>query len=108
MTYAITGEATLTQTFSVTNTGAAAMPFSVGGHPAFNVPAPGAKDEAFENYVIEFAEPWTCVAPTIAEGGLLTFDETTVPVEKTRTSSPLPASCSPAMPSCSRTSREAR
>lgn len=81
MTYAITGEATLTQTFSVTNTGAADMPFSVGGHPAFNVPAPGAEDEAFEDYVIEFAEPWTCVAPTIAEGGLLTFDETTVPVE---------------------------
>lgn len=31
--------------------------------------------------MIEFSEPWTCVAPTIAEGGLLTFDETTVPVE---------------------------
>lgn len=81
MTYAITGDATLTQTFSVTNTGAADMPFSVGGHPAFNVPAPGAGDEAFDEYVIEFSEPWTCVAPTIAEGGLLTFDETTVPVE---------------------------
>ncbi|MFR3452035.1 MAG: aldose 1-epimerase family protein [Collinsella sp.] len=104
MTYAITGEATLTQTFSVTNTGAAAMPFSVGGHPAFNVPAPGAKDEAFEDYVIEFSEPWTCVAPTIAEGGLLTFDETTV-LLRTRTSSPSPANCSLAMPSCSRTSR---
>ncbi len=38
------------------------MPFSVGGHPAFNVPAPGAGDEAFEDYVIEFAEPWTCDA----------------------------------------------
>lgn len=81
MTYAVTGEATLTQTFMVTNTGDAPMPFSVGGHPAFNVPAPGSEDEAFEDYAIEFTEPWTCEAPTIAEGGLLTFDESTTPVE---------------------------
>lgn len=81
MTYAVTGEATLTQTFAVTNTGDAPMPFSVGGHPAFNVPAPGSEDEAFEDYAIEFTEPWTCEAPTIAEGGLLTFDESTTPVE---------------------------
>ena len=38
MTYAITGEATLSQTFRVTNTGDATLPFCVGGHPAFNVP----------------------------------------------------------------------
>ena len=38
MTYAITGEATLSQTFRVTNTGDAKLPFCVGGHPAFNVP----------------------------------------------------------------------
>lgn len=81
MIYAITGEATLTQTFAVTNTGDVDLPFTVGGHPAFNVPAPGAEGEAFEDYVIEFSEPWTCVAPTIAEGGLLTFDESTTPVE---------------------------
>lgn len=85
MTYAITGDATLTQTFSVTNTGAVDMPFSVGGHPAFNVPAPGAEDEAFEDYAIEFTEPWTCVAPTIAEGGLLTYDATTTPVDDAET-----------------------
>ena len=44
MTYALTGDATLTQTFAVTNTGDVDLPFSVGGHPAFNVPAPGAED----------------------------------------------------------------
>ena len=38
MTYVITGEATLSQTFHVTNTGDATLPFCVGGHPAFNVP----------------------------------------------------------------------
>lgn len=81
MTYAITGEATLTQAFAVTNTGDVDMPFSVGGHPAFNVPAPGAEGEGFEDYVIEFSEPWACTAPRIAEGGLLTFDEASVPVE---------------------------
>lgn len=80
MTYAITGDATLTQTFTVANTGAVDMPFSVGGHPAFNVPAPGAEGEVFEDYVIEFVKPWTCEAPTIADGGLLTFDETSTPV----------------------------
>lgn len=83
MTYAVTGEATLTQTFAVANTGDAPMPFSVGGHPAFNVPVPGSDDEAFEDYVIEFTQPWTCEAPTIAEGGLLTFDESTTAVENT-------------------------
>ena len=81
MGYAITGDATLTQTFTVTNTGDVAMPFSVGGHPAFNVPAPGAEGEDFEDYVIEFSEAWTCTAPRIAEGGLRSFDETTMPVE---------------------------
>lgn len=81
MTYAIAGEATLEQTFTVTNTGDADMPFSVGGHPAFNVPAPGAEGESFEDYVIEFERPWTCEAPTIAEGGLLTFDTSTCPVD---------------------------
>ena len=41
MTYALVGEATLAQTFSVTNTGSVTLPFSVGGHPAFNIPVEG-------------------------------------------------------------------
>lgn len=82
MTYAITGEATLTQTFEVHNTGTQPMPFSVGGHPAFNVPAPGAGDEAFEDYELVFTEPWTCVSPSIAEGGLLTYDHAYIVVDK--------------------------
>lgn len=74
MTYALTGPASLTQTFRVENTGDVVLPFSVGGHPAFNVPAPGTANERFADYELAFEEPWTCVAPKIAEGGLLTYD----------------------------------
>ena len=74
MTYALTGDATLTQTFAVTNTGDVALPFSVGGHPAFNVPAPGAEDEAFEDYELAFTEAWTNEAPIITPDGLMTFE----------------------------------
>lgn len=46
MIYAITGEATLSQTFRVTNTGDATLPFCVGGHPAFNVPMGASPQDA--------------------------------------------------------------
>ena len=74
MTYAITGEATLSQTFRVTNTGDATLPFCVGGHPAFNVPMGDAVDEAFEDYVLKFARPWSCTLPVIGEDGLMSWD----------------------------------
>ena len=74
MTYALTGDAMLTQTFAVTNTGDVDQPFSVGGHPAFNVPAPGAEDEAFEDYELAFTEVWTNEAPIITPDGLMTFE----------------------------------
>ena len=81
MTYALTGEASLTQTFRVENTGDVTLPFSVGGHPAFNVPAPGTANERFADYEIAFTEPWTCEAPKIAEGGLLTYDTAALAVD---------------------------
>jgi len=64
MTYALTDDA-LEQRFTVTNTGSVTLPFVVGGHPAFNVPAPGCEDEDFGDYVLKFAEPWTYASPTI-------------------------------------------
>ncbi len=85
MTYALTGEASLTQTFRVENTGDVALPFSVGGHPAFNVPAPGTANERFADYEIAFTEPWTCEAPKIAEGGLLTYDTAALAVDHSDT-----------------------
>lgn len=85
MTYALTGEASLTQTFRVENTGDVTLPFSVGGHPAFNVPAPGTANERFADYEIAFTEPWTCEAPKIAEGGLLTYDTAALAVDRSDT-----------------------
>ena len=81
MTYALVGEAGLTQTFRVENTGDVTLPFSVGGHPAFNVPAPGTANERFADYEIAFTEAWTCEAPKIAEGGLLTYDTAALAVD---------------------------
>lgn len=75
MTYALEGPATLAQTFSVTNTGTREMPFFLGGHPAFNVPAvPG---ERFEDYELRFTRPWTESSPVIADGGLLDYESLT-------------------------------
>lgn len=63
MTYAL-ADGALAQTFAVTNTGDVTLPFTLGGHPAFNVPAPGATD-AFEDYRVEFAEKWTYSVPAM-------------------------------------------
>ncbi|AEB06253.1 Aldose 1-epimerase [Coriobacterium glomerans PW2] len=72
--YALTGPASLTQTFSVTNTGSVTLPFSVGGHPAFNVPVPSAAGERFEDFKLEFSRAWSARSPVIAEGGLLSCE----------------------------------
>ena len=92
MNYAITGPATLTQTFRVENTGTEPMPFSVGGHPAFNVPMPGAGTEAFEDYELRFTEPWTATSPKIVEGGLMSYDDPFAIINDTDTL-PLTRSC---------------
>ena len=73
MTYALTGPATLKQTFRVENTGDVVLPFSVGGHPAFNVPAPGTEGETWEDYELEFAEPWTYESPVVTDDGLWSY-----------------------------------
>ena len=72
MTYAVEAGA-LSQTFSVTNTGDVPLPFTLGGHPAFNVPAPGGEGEAFSDYELVFPEAWTAEVPTIDAAGLHDF-----------------------------------
>lgn len=75
MTYAVEGGA-LSQTFSVTNADDVPLPFTLGGHPAFNVPAPGCEGEAFDDYELVFPEPWTAEVPTIDAAGLHDFSVT--------------------------------
>ena len=76
MSYAVAGETGVEQRFEVENTGAVPLPFCLGGHPAFNVPAEGT-DEAFEDYELRFSRPWTYESPSLDhDTGLLDFDRT--------------------------------
>lgn len=83
MTYSLTDKTTLTQTFAIANTGDENLPFSVGGHPAFNIPVPGAEDDVFEDYELRFTEAWTCESPRMAEGGLVSYAEPVRIVDET-------------------------
>ena len=76
MTYAVEAGA-LSQTFSVTNTGDVPLPFTLGGHPAFNVPAPGCASESFGDYELVFPEAWTARVPKIDEAGMHDFSQMT-------------------------------
>lgn len=73
MTYSVVGETTLEQRFEVENTGRVPLPFTLGAHPAFNVPAEGT-DEAFEDYELRFGRAWTYASPSLDHAtGLLDF-----------------------------------
>lgn len=85
VTFAITGEATLSQTFKVTNTGKVNLPFSVGGHPAFNVPLPDSADETFEDYELKFTKAWTCMCPLLTPDGLIDTETANYNLEKSDT-----------------------
>lgn len=63
-------EARLVTEFRVENTGKEVLPFAVGGHPAFNCPM--VEGECFEDYVVEFDKPETCMSPMI-EAALINF-----------------------------------
>lgn len=79
MTYAV-ADGKLSQTYRVTNTGSVDLPFTLGGHPAFNVPVPGATDgeaEGFSDYELRFAEPWSAQVPLIDADGLHDFSRMT-------------------------------
>ena len=81
MTYALTDDNALSQTFRVTNTGEVPLPFCIGGHPAFNVPLPAGEAKApesaetFEDYVVKFARPWSCKVPVIGDDGLMSWED---------------------------------
>lgn len=65
--YRLSGK-TLTTEFTAINTGDEDMPFTLGGHPAFNCPLTG--EEKFEDYTVEFehAETADCMTTDISTG----------------------------------------
>lgn len=56
MTYEIVN-GVFSQTYTVTNTGSVKLPFTLGGHPAFNVPV-RKTDETFDDYELKFSKPF--------------------------------------------------
>lgn len=73
MTYAVDGEK-LSQAYTVKNPGKVTLPFTLGGHPAFNLPVAGT-DESFENYELRFAAPWDIETAAIDTEGLEDFSQ---------------------------------
>lgn len=65
----------ITTEYQVYNRGEEAMPFTVGGHPAFRCPVE--EGERFEDYVLEFEQPETADCPVVdLETGMLDFETT--------------------------------
>ena len=64
---------TLTQTYEVTNTGNVVLPFTLGAHPAFNIPAPGVEAASLDQYCLLFTRPWTSFGPSITDEGLCDY-----------------------------------
>ncbi len=62
VSYSLSGGA-LTTRFLVENTGDEPLPFAVGGHPGFNIPAEA--DGVFEDYDVVFEKPETQRCPEI-------------------------------------------
>ena len=70
-------ESTLRVTYRVVNEGDTVMYFSVGAHPAFNVPfGPG---EAYEDYVLAFAHDEPLVTHQLSNAGLFSGETHPVP-----------------------------
>lgn len=70
-------DASLNITYRVVNEGNTAMYFSVGAHPAFNVPVgPG---DVYEDYVLEFEQDEPLVTHQLSEAGLFSGETRSVP-----------------------------
>lgn len=64
---------TLTQTYEVTNPANVVLPFTLGAHPAFNIPIPGVKATALDQYHLLFTRSWTSYGPSITDEGLCNY-----------------------------------
>lgn len=64
---------TLTQTYEVTNPGNVVLPFTLGAHPAFNIPIPGVEATSLDQYHLSFTRSWTSYGPSITDEGLCDY-----------------------------------
>ena len=64
---------TLTQTYEVTNPGNVVLPFTLGAHPAFNIPVPGVEASSLDQYHLLFTRSWTNYGPSITDDGLCDY-----------------------------------
>lgn len=75
-------EKTLTTAFTVTNNDRVAMPFFVGGHPAFCCPL--LAGETFEDYVVEFEKKEYANCPRPNRDGLVDVEHRTLILNNSR------------------------
>ncbi len=64
---------TLTQTYEVTNPANVVLPFTLGAHPAFNIPIPGVEAASLDQYHLSFTRSWTSYGPSITDEGLCDY-----------------------------------
>ena len=70
--FSVTGD-TLTQTYEVTNPASVVLPFTLGAHPAFNIPIPGVEASSLDQYHLSFTRSWTSYGPSITDDGLCDY-----------------------------------
>lgn len=64
---------TLTQTYEVTNPANVVLSFTLGAHPAFNIPIPGVEAASLDQYHLLFTRSWTSYGPSITDEGLCDY-----------------------------------
>ena len=70
--FSVAGD-TLTQTYEVTNPANVVLPFTLGAHPAFNIPIPGVEAASLDQYHLLFTHSWTSYGPSITDDGLCDY-----------------------------------
>lgn len=70
--FSVAGD-TLTQTYKVTNPANVVLPFTLGAHPAFNIPIPGVEAASLDQYQLSFTRSWTSYGPSITDDGLCDY-----------------------------------
>lgn len=70
--FSVAGD-TLTQTYEVTNPANVVLPFTLGAHPAFNIPIPSVEATSLDQYHLLFTRSWTSFGPSITDDGLCDY-----------------------------------